>query len=131
MGTVTPEAVVCSDPAQETVALMAVPAAALQPVAERFGERLFYTSPLLHAVATTTPVVWLCLRSGLLYVRVCDPALQLAEVIPAPDEADILYFIERLSGSFELKHYALRAAGDDPRALMKLLGPLFSEATCE
>lgn len=125
------ECVVCSDPAQETVALMAVPAAALQPVAERFGERLFYTSPLLHAVATTTPVVWLCLRSGLLYVRVCDPALQLAEVIPAPDEADILYFIERLSGSFELKHYALRAVGDDPRALMKLLGPLFSEATCE
>ena len=125
------ECVVCSDPAQETVALMAVPAAALQPVTERFGERLFYTSPLLHAVATTTPVVWLCLRSGLLYVRICDPALQLAEVIPAPDEADILYFIERLSGSFELTHYALRAAGDDPRALMKLLGPLFSEATCE
>ena len=84
------ECVVCSDPAQETVALMAVPAAALQPVTERFGERLFYTSPLLHAVATTTPVVWLCLRSGLLYVRVCDPALQLAEVIPAPDEADVL-----------------------------------------
>ena len=100
-------------------------------MAERFGERLFYTSPLLHAVATTTPVVWLCLRSGLLYVRICDPALQLAEVIPAPDEADILYFIERLSGSFELTHYALRAAGDDPRALMKLLGSLFSEATCE
>ena len=65
------ECVVCSDPAQETVALMAVPAAALQPVTERFGERLFYTSTLLHAVATTTPVVGLCLRSGPFYVRGC------------------------------------------------------------
>lgn len=125
------ECVVCSAPVRETVAVMALPAPAAASVAERFGSRASFTTPLLHGPETERPAVWLCRRGGLLYVRVYDPALQLAEVIPAAEDADVLYFIERLGAAFPLAEYVLHAAGDDAARLRRLLGKMFKESVCE
>ena len=54
----------------------------------------------------------------------------LAEVITAPDEAEIRYFFERLAAAFPLAEYGLQAAGDDPKRLCRLIGHLFKNTTC-
>lgn len=125
------ECVVSSAPGSSAVALMAVPSALTRDLAEHYGDRLHYTTPLLHEVKTEQPTVWMDRRGGLLYIKVYDPALQLAEVIPAADDADILYFIERLGTAFPLAEYVLCVAGDDAARLRRLLGKIFKESVCE
>ena len=125
------ECVVRSAPGSSAVALMAVPSTLIRDLTERYGDRLHYTTPLLHEVRTEQPTVWMDRRDGLLYIKVYDPALQLAEVIPATDDADILYFIERLGSAFPPAEHVLRVAGDDAARLRRMLGKMFKESVCE
>lgn len=122
---------VYSDPQQEIVAVMAAPREAVRQVAGKLGERVRYTTPLLHTVEGNAPTVWMLLRGGLLYIKVWDGALRLAGVVPAPDEADVVYFTERLGTEFPLGEYVLRFAGDAGGTYAKLLKGYFKETTCE
>ena len=118
---------------EETVAVMALSGEALRQAAEAAGGRpLRFTTPLLHRPAADGNTVWLCRRAGLLYIKVYDDGrLRAAEVVAAADEAEIRYLAERLDAVFPLRGYTLLAAGDDPKALRKLLGKQFRKVVCE
>ena len=75
---------------------MAAAENALAAVHERLGGRARYTTPLLCVPQTSVPTVWMYYAAGLLYIKVYDGKLRFAEVVPAPDEADLLYMLERL-----------------------------------
>lgn len=125
------ECVVCSDPDAEIIALMAMNGEALRQVNEKLGLRAQFTTPLLHEPNTDAPTVWIRRTAELIYIKVYDGTLRLAEVIPAADDTDILYFFERLSSEFSLADYTLCIAGDNPKTLRKLLGNRFNRTICE
>lgn len=125
------ECVVCSDSGARTVAVMAVGTEPLRQLTERFGEDIRLTTPLLHEPASQGPTVWIRRTTGLLYIKVYDAGLQLAEVIEAPEDADIRYFFERLGTEFSTKNHTLLVAGNTSRALCKEFGKGFKKASCE
>lgn len=125
------ECTVWSAPQQNAVAVMAAAEDALRAVRERLGDRARYTTPLLHAPQTSVPTVWMYYAAGVLYIKVYDGKLRFAEVIPAPDEADLLYFLERLGSEFRLKDYALRIGSGNGRTLKRKLGGYFKRIVCE
>ena len=122
------ETVVWSDPADGVVAVMAVPAEALASLPEA---RRRYTTPLLHPMSPTQPTLRLQLVGGYLYIKCWHAGLRLAEVVPAPTEADLLYVLERLETEFPASQYALRIAGPRAKELTKLLGHLYPDTRCE
>lgn len=126
------QCVVWSDPAAEVVALMAMPGMIRERLVGISGGRIRYTTPLLTPSGSGGKCVWI-LRSGhLLYIKVYaeSGALRLAEVIPAPEEADIRYLFERLAALFPLNEHTLYAAGDFPKSLRKEIGHLFKKTIC-
>ena len=129
----TGEETVCTAPQNGVVAVMAVPSQALQQLHERFdeGTPLTYTTPLLLDLHTTQPTVLLQWVAGYLYIKIYQTGLRLAEVLPAPTDADIRYAIERLGTAFPFKQYALRVAGREARRLGKLTGHFFKQVRCE
>lgn len=114
----------------EVVAVMAVGTSALQAVRERLGYRATFTTPLLAGPTAGRPTVWLHLRAGILYIKVFDRTLRMAEAIPAPSDADLLYFVDRLSRAFPLGDMLLRAVGREAKDLRKLLGHRFRDVVC-
>lgn len=126
------ESTVCSDPAQPIVAVMALPSKILRLLTEKFGGRIRFTTPLLHELPQREPTVWIYRTQGFLYIKVTDGAtLQFAEVVPAANEAETLYFLERSGTEFSWKDYRLRIAGDEPKQLRKWIGKWFKETICE
>lgn len=125
------ECVVSSDPQARILALMAIPSAASAMLHEKYGQRGRFSSPLLHDPSLQRRCVWIYRNGRLLYIKVYDDRLQLAEVIDAPEEADIVYFIERLETVYPAKKYTLLLAGENSRALGKLIGKRFKETLCE
>ncbi len=121
---------VWSDPSREQVAVMAIPEGTLRLLDGKFGE-VCYTTPLLEAAGDCDKTLRLARRGCLLYIKVYDAGLQLAEVIPAADEAGILYCLDRIGGVFPLADYTLRLSGDGGPALRKLIGKRFKETICE
>ena len=115
--------------AERIEAEVLTPRTMLVPVEYFAGER---AAALLHRPAADGNTVWLCRRAGLLYIKVYDDGrLRAAEVVAAADEAEIRYLAERLDAVFPLRGYTLLAAGDDPKALRKLLGKRFRKVVCE
>ena len=112
-------------------AVMAAAENALAAVHERLGGRARYTTPLLCVPQTSVPTVWMYYAAGLLYIKVYDGKLRFAEVVPAPDEADLLYMLERLGSEFRLRDYTLRIGSGDGRALKRKLGGYFRQIVCE
>ena len=131
MSATADECAVCSAPYNGTVAVMAVPKDAAQAVDEKLGDRARYTTPLLREVQAGGPTVWAYRTAGLLYIKVYDGALRFAGVIPAPDEADVCYFAERLGTEFTLADYALGISGDGAKACGKSLKGYFKQIVCE
>ncbi len=125
------ERAVWSAPQQNAVAVMAAAEDALAAVHERLGDRARYTTPLLCVPQTSVPTVWMYYAAGLLYIKVYDGKLRFAEVVPAPDEADLLYMLERLGSEFRLRDYTLRIGSSDGRALKRKLGGYFRQIICE
>ncbi|MCM1151876.1 MAG: hypothetical protein NC209_04455 [Alistipes sp.] len=114
----------------EIVAVMAVGEDALQAVREKLGYRASFTTPLLSGPTSGRPTVWLYLRTGILYIKVFDRSLRMAEAIPAATDADILYFIDRLGKVFPLGDMLLRTPGRNAKMLRKLVGNRFREVVC-
>ncbi len=126
------ECAVCCGREEEYVAVAAIDRKALRLVREKLGDRARFTTPLLRTPRNAAKTVWMCRRAELLYIKVYDNgSLQLAEVIPAESDADLVYFFERLDSCFPLAEFELRIAGDAPKAVRKLLGKRFKQTTCE
>ena len=105
---------------------------ALRLVREKLGDRARFTTPLLRTPRNAAKTVWMCRRAELLYIKVYDGGtLQLAEVVPAESDVDLVYFFERLGGVFALKEFELRIAGDNSKMARKLLGKRFKQTVCE
>ena len=124
----TGETTVWSEPADGVVAVMAVPEEAL---AQLSAATCRYTTPLLPLLSPAAPTVQLLPVGPYLYIKCWHAGLQLAEVVPAPTEADLLYAMERIGQLFPAETCALRIAGPRARALAKLLKPLYPDTRCE
>lgn len=125
------ECAVWSDTQQQTVAVMAIDREVLDALHAKYGERLSFTSPLLHQPKFSGNAVWMMRCGSLLYVKVYRTILQLAEVIRAENDADVLYFVERLAGIFPPADYELHVEGEGGAALRKLLKGYYKRIVCE
>lgn len=110
---------------------MPVPAAAVETVRRQFGPQTPFTTPLLTLRKYTEPTVWFYRAGTLLYIKVYDTLLRLAEAIEAPGDADLLCVAERLTREFPAEHYAAAVEGDEPHRLRRLLQRYFKRVTCE
>lgn len=123
--------VLYSEPQQNIVAVMAVGDEAVNLVAQELGARATHSTPLLREFSPATASVWLYRIGELLYCKVYNGRLRMAEVIPAPSKADVCYFVKRLGEEFKLTDFTLVAAGEDAKALTKSLKRYFKQVTCE
>ena len=105
--------------------------AVLDALHAKYGEQLSFTSPLLHQPKFSGNAVWMMRCGSLLYVKVYRTILQLAEVIRAENDADVLYFVERLAGIFPPADYELHVEGEGGAALRKLLKGYYKRIVCE
>lgn len=116
------ECVVWSEPREGVVAVMA----ADRSVVEQYPKGTPYRTPLLEGpVAPTEPTVWLAGYGNLLYIKVYDPTLRLAEVLHLESEEDILYYVATLGEMIPTRKYRLQTAGEDPAVLKRLLKSQF------
>lgn len=90
-----------------------------------------FTSPLLHPVAEAGRCVWLRPGAGILYIKVYDGGLRLAEAIPSPTVDDALCLLDRLAGVWPLAEFTLRLAGAQGAAWRKTFKRRFRQIVCE
>jgi len=121
--------VVYSDAQQQQIAVMAVDARCHDRLSEALGKRLVYTSPLLHQPHFSGGGLWLAHTDGLLYLKLYDKALRLAEVVRAQGTPDILYYLGRLGRTVPLRRLPLRLSGSS--TLARQLRRYFREVQCE
>lgn len=120
------ECAVWSDPGQTAVAVMAFGCAQIEALRTHCGARLQFTSPLLFKPTCAAQAVWLCRKDDLLYIKVYDNGLRMAEVVTVQTEADLVYYTEMLHRAFELARYELCLAGEFDGAARKMLRRYFS-----
>lgn len=117
--------------ATEVVALMVLDTQLLQRIREQVGYRAEFTTPLLEGPMAAQQTVWLHYAPGVLYIKVFGRTLRLAEAIPAEEDADILYFIDRLGRALPLRQMRLHLSGPRAKALRKIVGRRFRRVVCE
>ncbi len=125
------ECVVTAESRNGCTALIALRCDLLQRLREKWGEKIRFTTPLLHLPASPQRCVWMARMGGLTYVKLYDSELEFADVLPTDDDTELLYFVERLGGCFPLGEYTLCIGGDDARAVRHLLGKRFKRIVCE
>lgn len=118
-------------PEEAAAVVAAVDAVCLRRLEERLGARMRLTTPLLHAVRPSGKCVWMRLAAGILYIKVYDGGLRLAEAVAAPAEADRCYLAQRLAREFPLGEFELRTADAATRPLRREIGRYFKRTTCE
>lgn len=116
---------VWSDPHEAIVAVMAVP----EELLARFDAAVGHTSPLLHTPTMQQSTIWICDAGQLVYIKVYNPTLQLAEVLPVQSEADRHYLIERLAERITLEEYLVVL--EDRADQLKFYKRIFRKVLCE
>lgn len=127
------ECAVWSAPQNDAVAVMAAPRAAVEEVRERLGclgREVRFTTPLLGSPQSAEAAIWMRQAGELLYIKVYDPTLCYAEVLPASTEADRMYLFERLAAEFPTRERTLLLSGDDAKRLRKMFGGRFKRVSC-
>ena len=123
------ECAVHSNTSHPVVAVMAIDKACHKLLTERYGKQISYTTPLLITPMPEQGSV-LHLAEGVLYIRVANEGLRLAEVVAAANDGDILYFLEHTHRVFNIYNMYARAEGDTQR-LMSICKKLFTNIVCE
>lgn len=77
-------------------------------LAATYGDQMRYTTPLLTPVGNIEPTIWICDTGDLIYIKVYDPKLQIAEVVTIQNEADRDYLLSRLVEACDPKRYTVR-----------------------
>ena len=119
------------DSETEAVAVMAIDESILHSIRKHLGDRAEFTTPLLAGPTQGRPTLWLRHKASVLYIKVFDRSLRMAEAIRVPREADILYFVERLAGVFPLDRMILHLADARTAELRKSIGKRFKQVVCE
>lgn len=125
------ETAVASDTLEQIVAVMAVDSDCLAAIRSRFGARASFTTPLLDIQKYSSPAVWLYRSGGLLYVKVYNTTLRLAEVVTVENDADIVLLMRDLDAVYGFGGYAIRCHGEQASAMRKLLSKYYSDVRCE
>lgn len=128
----TDEIPVWTDLQQQVVAVMAAPGADVESLRRTLGpQRVRFATPLLRVQKYAAPTLWVYRTEKLLYIKVYDTILRLAEVIEAEGEADIVACLEILAREFPLETYTAVAAGEDRKGLTKILRRYVKRTVCE
>ncbi len=125
------EVVVCEAAKRpDVVALVAVPGKLLAELRERYGE-FRPTTPLLTTPTVMEPTIALCDTGSLIYIKVYDKQLCLAEVVAVPDMETLSYLLQRLEGQFELRRFVAQLeARTADKQRMKLYHGYFKKVLC-
>lgn len=100
--------VVCEAPERpDVVALVAVPRRLLDAATAQWGE-VRYTTPLLATPTVTVPTIALCDVGTLIYIKVYDVQLRLAEVVAVADETAVEYLLQRMAELFDLTRFTVQ-----------------------
>ena len=119
------ESAVWSEPEGEAVGVMAFDRTAIEALRTRYADALHFATPLLGRFEPSVPAVLLDKRGGILYIKVYDRSLRLAEVVPAASEEDRLYVMESLNRVYALRSYEAQPAGTFSASERKLLRRYF------
>ena len=97
-----------------------------------YGEEVRYTTPLLSPVGNIEPTIWLCDTGDLIYIKVYDPKLQMAEVVPVEDAADRDYLLARLTQSCDPNRYTVRLnLRTNDKSILRQYKNYFKRLQCE
>ena len=114
------------------MALIALSSETLEKLHSTFGDEVHYTTPLLHPVGNIEPTIWICDTEDLIYIKVYDPKLQMAEVIAIQSEADRDYLLSRLCATCDPKRYTVRLTlRSNNKQILKLYKNTFKRLQCE
>ncbi len=91
-----------------SVALVAVTAETQASLTAWCSEGVRYTTPLLTPVEAAEPAVCICDAGHVVYIRIFDAGLRLAEAVPVETEQDRLYLLERLCERIDPKRCVLQ-----------------------
>lgn len=125
------ETAVASDTLAQIVAVTAIDSECLRAIRERLGARAVFTTPLLDIQKYSSPAVWLYRTGGLLYVKVYNITLRLAEVVTVASDADAVMLMHDLDAVYGFGGYAIRCHGEQASAMRKLLSKYYSDVRCE
>lgn len=114
------------------MALVAVSAAEKEQLDALMAEGGRYTTPLLHPVGNIEPTIWICDTEDLIYIKVYDPKLQMAEVVSIEDEADRDYLLARLTESCDEQRYTVRLQlRSNEKRILRQYKNYFKRLQCE
>ena len=107
------ECVVCSEPVDGIVAVMAADSVAVESIRSA-ATAVRFTSPLLMGKSLERGT-YLHLSEGVLYIRVYDATLRFAEAAEATTDGDILFLLESLHRIYGIYNMNACARGDVER----------------
>ena len=114
------------------MALVALTTDEHEALKRAYGEEVRYTTPLLSPVGNIGPTIWLCDTGDLIYIKVYDPKLQMAEVVPVEDAADRDYLLARLTQSCDPNRYTVRLnLRTNDKSILRQYKNYFKRLQCE
>lgn len=114
------------------MALVALTTDEHEALKRTYGEEVRYTTPLLSLVGNIEPTIWICDTGDLIYIKVYDPKLQMAEVVPIEDEADRDYLLARLTQSCDPNRYTVRLnLRTNDKSILRQYKNYFKRLQCE
>ena len=127
------ERILHTDPTQPFVALIAVNRTSADRIQARLGNRVQWTTPLLHSGDYSLPCVWIFRYEELVYLKIWTQRnLRLAEILIVPTSEDLLYYITELLPEMELANCDIRLAGNPTKQDSHLLKEYFKHVSvCE
>lgn len=114
------------------MALVALTTDEHEALKHAYGEEVRYTTPLLSPVGNIEPTICICDTGDLIYIKVYDPKLQMAEVVPVEDAADRDYLLARLTQSCDPNRYTVRLnLRTNDKSILRQYKNYFKRLQCE
>ena len=114
------------------MALVALTTDEHEALKRAYGDEVRYTTPLLSPVGNIEPTIWICDTGDLIYIKVYDPKLQMAEVVPIEDAADRDYLLARLTQSCDPNRYTVRLnLRTNDKSILRQYKNYFKRLQCE
>lgn len=121
------EQAVVSEAEDDIVAVMAVSSAVAGLVADRFGEKVRFTSPLLEIACGRKRDVNIFLTAENAYIAVWEKGLRMAEALPDNSVDSLLYYMQVLGRSFKLRRFTINLTGADTSEAAAALSQYFDK----
>lgn len=115
------EVAVVSDAVGDKVAVIAVAAEAYKALAERFGDRLHFTTPLLAETHSNEKALVIEASENNYYLRLYNNGLQLAEALELYSCDELLYYVANILEitAIDIPYIYIKGAAKDCVKLLK------------